>query len=86
MYYIYFAKSQKNNKVYVGFTSKDPKVRIKEHNTGSNKWSRLNKPLTLIYFEKYVCESDARLKEKYYKAGIGKRVKYAILKEFSKAL
>jgi predicted GIY-YIG superfamily endonuclease len=37
MHYVYFAKSRKNNKVYVGYTSKVPKDRVEEHNAGSNK-------------------------------------------------
>ncbi len=84
MYYVYFAKSIKNGKIYVGFTSKNPKVRVDEHNSGSNKWSKLNKPLKLVYFESYVCEKDARLREKYYKTGVGKKIKYAIIKVMDK--
>ncbi len=84
MYFIYFAKSIKNKKVYVGFTSKKPEERIKEHNLGSNKWSSGNGPFKLIYFEYFICEQDARYKERYYKTGVGKRVKYAIISEFSK--
>lgn len=83
MYYTYFALSR-NKKVYVGFTGKDPSIRIKEHNSGSNKWSKANNPLTLIYFESYVCEEDARLRERFFKTGVGKRVKYAIIREFIK--
>jgi len=85
MYSVYFAKSEKNGKVYVGFTTKDPKIRVEEHNSGANKWSKENKPFVLIYYENYVCEKDARLREKYFKTGIGKRVKYAIVKEFDMA-
>ena len=78
-YFIYFAKSIKNNKVYVGFTEKEPKVRVDEHNFGTNKWSRANKPLKLMYFEKYFCKKDALLREKFYKSGIGKKIKKAII-------
>ncbi len=84
MYSIYFAKSLKNGKIYVGFTPKHAEERVIEHNLGSNHWSKANKPLKLIYFETYCCEKDARLREKYFKSGIGKRVKYAIVKEFDK--
>ena len=38
LYFVYFAKSLKNNKVYVGLTRKEPEIRVKEHNNGSNKW------------------------------------------------
>ncbi len=81
MYYIYFAKSLKNNKVYVGYTSKEPEERIREHNQGSNSWSKLNKPLKLIYYENYICLEDARLREKFFKSGFGKRLKKLIIQE-----
>jgi len=37
----------------------------------------------LIYFEKYECKECAIAREKFYKTGVGKRVKYAIIKEFN---
>ncbi|MEX2007828.1 MAG: GIY-YIG nuclease family protein [Candidatus Levyibacteriota bacterium] len=84
MYYIYFAKSERNNKVYVGFTGKDPKDRVEEHNASANQWSRANKPLQLKYYESYSCKEDVMMREKFYKTGIGKRVKKAIIQEFDK--
>jgi len=79
MYYIYFAKSLKNGKVYVGSTSKEPQQRVDEHNNGSNKWSSINKPLKLIYYEKYFCDKDSSQREKFYKSGFGKKVKSNII-------
>lgn len=81
MYYVYFAKSLKNGKVYVGFTKKEPEKRVKEHNSGSNSWSNQNKPLKLIYYESFVCEEDARLRERFFKTGVGKRIKKSIIME-----
>lgn len=78
-FFVYFAKSSKNGKVYTGFTHKDPEVRLQEHNFGSNDWSKENKPLKLMYFEKYNCEQDARDREKFYKTGIGKAIKILIV-------
>ncbi|MBU1130618.1 GIY-YIG nuclease family protein [Patescibacteria group bacterium] len=40
MYYLYFLKSNKNKKIYTGLTSKDPKIRLDEHNQGCNNWSK----------------------------------------------
>lgn len=85
MYNVYFAKSLKNGKIYVGFTEKEPLKRIKDHNSGSNRWSRYNKPLKLVYYETFVCKKDALKREKFYKTGVGKRVKYAIVKAFEKS-
>lgn len=81
MNYLYFARSMKNGKVYVGFTAKDPKIRVKEHNEGSNRWSSSNKPLKLIYYESYICEQDAKQREKFYKSGFGKKIKSIIVQE-----
>lgn len=79
MHYVYFAKSLRNNKIYVGFTSRDPKIRIGEHNNGSNAWGKNNKPLKLVYYENFICKEDAMSREKFYKTGIGKKIKYAII-------
>lgn len=78
MYHVYFAKSLKNGKVYVGFTSKDPVLRVDEHNKGTNQWSKQNRPLKLLYYESLLCEDDARLREKFYKSGVGKKIKKLI--------
>lgn len=81
MFYVYFAKSLRNDKVYVGFTTKLPEERINEHNRSGNAWSKNNKPLKLIYYESFICKEDAIQKERFYKTGIGKRVKKAIIQE-----
>ena len=78
-HYIYFIKSNKNGKIYVGKTSKDPKMRLYEHNHGSNAFTKVNGPFTLIYFEQYHCSSDASAREKYYKSGFGRQIKQLIV-------
>ncbi len=80
MFYVYFAKSLKNDKVYVGSTSKDPNIRVKEHNLGSNVWSKHNGPFKLIYYESFVCKNDSVARESFYKTGIGRKIKVAICK------
>ncbi|MFA5175551.1 MAG: GIY-YIG nuclease family protein [Patescibacteria group bacterium] len=79
MFYIYFLKSKKNEKVYTGITEKDPLVRLKEHNNGSNQWTKKNGPFKLLYYEKYFCKQDALSKEKFYKTGIGRKIRNLIL-------
>jgi len=79
MHYVYFLKSNKNEKIYVGFTSKSPKVRLREHNSGSSKWSKNNGSFRLIYFEEYFCKKDARKRELFYKTGFGKKIKQSIV-------
>ncbi|MEI8061196.1 MAG: GIY-YIG nuclease family protein [Candidatus Berkelbacteria bacterium] len=83
MFYIYFARSLKNNKVYVGYTEKHPDERVLDHNHGSNKWSKINKPFILIYFEEYHCKIDALSREKFYKSGFGKNIKKLIIESLS---
>jgi putative endonuclease len=69
MYSIYFLKSLKNGKIYVGYTSKSPNERLNEHNIGTNAWTKSNAPFKLVYFEEYHCKEDAIMREKFYKMG-----------------
>ncbi len=84
MYFIYFARSLRNGKIYVGQTSKNPELRVREHNQNSNTWSSHNKPLKLIYYEMYHCEEDVKQREQFYKTGFGKKIKYIIVSELDK--
>lgn len=84
MFYVYFLKSLKNKQVYVGSTSKQPEVRLLEHNRGSNQWTKEHRPLKLIYYEKYHCLEDAKSRELFYKTGVGKVVKNIIIDAFEK--
>ncbi len=79
-YYTYFAKSLKNGKIYVGFTSIKPDVRVSQHNSGSNRYTSGIKPLRLIYYEEYLYREDAKKREKFYKSGFGKQIKTLIVK------
>jgi putative endonuclease len=79
MFYVYFLKSLKNNKIYTGVTEKDPAVRLLEHLEGTNAWSRRNGPFELLYYESYYCKTDALHREKFYKTGFGRKVRDAIL-------
>lgn len=66
MYYVYILKSKKDNKSYIGSTN-DLKSRIKLHNDGKVPSTKLRRPLTLIYYEAYLAESDARRRERKLK-------------------
>ncbi len=72
MYYIYVLKSNKNSKQYIGFTGKLVRERLKEHNSGSNKFTRHNGPFELVYFEMYDDEVFARKRERFLKSGHGR--------------
>lgn len=79
MHHVYFLKSKKNGKYYVGQTERVPSERLKEHNWGVNKWARENGPFELVYYESYLCKADALNREKFYKSGFGRRIKDIIL-------
>ncbi|MEK7653177.1 MAG: GIY-YIG nuclease family protein [Patescibacteria group bacterium] len=83
MNYIYFIKSLKNGKIYVGYTETDPKIRLKQHNTNSNFWTKENKPFILLYYERYYCKTGAIMREKFYKSGFGRKIRDAIIKSVS---
>jgi len=80
MHFVYFLKSIKNGKYYIGVTEKTPRQRLDEHNSGLNQWTSQNGPFRLVYFEEYICKGDAYKREKFYKSGFGRLIKDAIIK------
>lgn len=71
MYYIYILFSEKDNKLYIGYTP-DLKARIKKHNSGYVLTTKNRRPLKLIYYESYLTDSDAKRREKFLKGGKGR--------------
>jgi putative endonuclease len=59
---MYVLKSKKDGKLYIGRTS-DLKKRLKEHNSGFNKSTRFRRPFSLIYYEAFLSQKDACLRE-----------------------
>ncbi|MFH1597840.1 MAG: GIY-YIG nuclease family protein [Patescibacteria group bacterium] len=72
MYYVYILQSEKNGRLYIGFT-KNLKKRVKEHNKGSTYSTQPHLPLKLIYCEAFLSKQDALQRERYYKSGWGRR-------------
>ena len=70
---VYVIKSLRNGKRYVGFSSKSADKRLSEHNRGSNKWARENRPFKLVYKEFFEEKRDARLRERFLKSGQGRK-------------
>ncbi|MCD4762161.1 GIY-YIG nuclease family protein [bacterium] len=70
---VYVLRSLKNNKRYVGHTSKDAFTRLKEHNRGCNKWTKQNGPFEIIYTEKYNTKTEAIKREHFLKSGQGRK-------------
>ncbi|PIR98098.1 MAG: endonuclease, partial [Candidatus Colwellbacteria bacterium CG10_big_fil_rev_8_21_14_0_10_42_22] len=50
-----------------------PSIRLKEHNEGTNKWTRQNKPFELLYSESYKTNHEARKRESFLKSGQGRK-------------
>ncbi|MBU1164636.1 GIY-YIG nuclease family protein [Patescibacteria group bacterium] len=80
MFTVYVLISLKNHKRYIGYTSKDETERLKDHNFGSNKWTRSNKPFKIIYTEKFNNKTEAIKREKFLKSGQGRKYLDKILK------
>jgi putative endonuclease len=71
MYYVYAISSLERNYIYVGLTNNIDR-RFIEHNSGKNKTTKPYSPFVLIYVEECSTRIEARIKEKYFKSGIGK--------------
>lgn len=72
LYYVYVLKSTLGGKFYTGFTS-DLRKRLLQHETGKSRYTKIHGPYELIYFEACRNVEDAQAREKYLKAGAGKR-------------
>ena len=71
-YYVYILFSQKDGKLYTGYTQNINR-RIQEHIQGKVLTTRDRRPLTLIYWEGCLNQQDATRREKYLKSDSGKR-------------
>ncbi len=71
MYYVYVLLSEKDNKMYTGYT-KDLKLRFEQHTRGQVDSTKNRRPLVLIYYEACIKQKDATHREKYLKTYLGK--------------
>ncbi|MCX2838792.1 GIY-YIG nuclease family protein [Salinimicrobium sp. MT39] len=71
MFYVYALSSLKENYIYVGLTS-DLNRRFEQHNSGKERTTRKFRPFKLIFSEICSSRTEARIREKYWKSGIGK--------------
>ena len=82
MWYFYVLQSLKNKRLYKGYTSNLQK-RVFDHNQGKGgKYTKDNKPFKLVYYEAYLCKSDASRAEVFYKKGCGREVLMNKLKNY----
>jgi putative endonuclease len=71
MYYVYVLKSNKDKKLYTGYT-KDLKLRFEQHQKGLVGSTKHRRPFKLIYYEACLSQKDATHREKYLKTYFGK--------------
>lgn len=72
MFVVYVLKSMRNGKRYIGYSSKNAEQRLREHNSGTNKFTRQNRPFRLVYIEPYVTKIEVMQREKFLKSGKGR--------------
>lgn len=81
MYYVCFLESINHNRHYIGCCS-DIIIRLKQHNSGETKSTKLYRPWKLIYNEVFQDKSTAFKQEWYLKHPVGYLEKVAIIKKF----
>ena len=81
MFYTYVLQSEKDNNLYVGFTT-DLKLRFEQHVKGQVDSTKNRRPLNLIYYEACLTQEDATRREKYFKTYNGKRFLHRRLKSY----
>ena len=72
MYYVYVLQSEKDGKLYTGYTN-DLRRRLKEHTGGESKSTRSRGLLRLVYYEAYMSQADAKTREFRLKTSQGAR-------------
>ncbi len=70
MFYVYVLLSNKDHKLYIGYT-KNLKLRFEQHGNGEVESTKNRRPLILIYYEACLNRSDATKREKYFKTHYG---------------
>ena len=78
MFYVYAIRSEKNSDLYIGYTE-DIENRVKTHNQGKVRSTKVNRPWTLLYNEAYAEKRKARkreyqLKQSYFKKELKERI------------
>jgi putative endonuclease len=69
---VYVLKSLLDGASYVGM-AKNADGRLREHNSGKNRYTKGHLPWIIIYTETHPDWASARVREKYLKSTAGKR-------------
>jgi putative endonuclease len=70
-YYTYVLRSERDEHVYIGFTS-DLRKRVDEHNKGKVRSTKSRRPLSLVFYEEYEDKTLGRKREIFLKSGQGR--------------
>jgi len=62
MFYVYVLRSDRDGELYIGSTN-NLRKRFAEHMAGNAFSTKLRRPFRVIYYEAYLAEKDARLRE-----------------------
>lgn len=81
MYYVYILRSEKEEKIYIGYSS-NLKERLLYHNKGKSLATKPFLPYKLIYYEAFLDKRDAVKREEYLKTGWGWRTIKKMLKNY----
>ena len=66
MFYIYILRSDKDKSYYIGSTS-NLTNRLREHNFGNTRYTKLKRPWVLLYSEEYPTRGLAMIRENQLK-------------------
>jgi len=72
MFFTYVLQSGKDNEYYVAYT-RDLRKRVEEHRQSRSLATKHRLPLDLIYYEACLNMTEAKQREKYLKATLGRR-------------
>jgi len=72
MFYAYVLKSENHDYFYKGHCQ-DLEKRLAQHNSGMTISIRPYIPFEIVYFEEFESESEAILREKYFKTSSGRK-------------
>ncbi|MEK7473576.1 MAG: GIY-YIG nuclease family protein [Patescibacteria group bacterium] len=81
MFYTYVLRSEKDKKLYIGFST-DLRKRFGEHVSGLVPATRCRLPAKLIFYEAYLNKYDALRRERYFKTDKGKKTLEVMLAEY----
>ena len=66
MHFVYILYSQAYDSFYIGYT-KQPDVRLEQHNQGLTKSTKAKRPWVIIYKEEFENQIDALKRERFLK-------------------